>query len=74
MKMDFNLKFPHKIRKNVQPLGKLISGKREKTIPNVENFFKDYISKNSNIEVYIPTDFPESVYETIKKLRCRLIK
>jgi uncharacterized protein (UPF0218 family) len=47
MRMDYNLKFPRKIRKKVKPLGKLITGEREKTISQVENMFRELASKSS---------------------------
>ena len=39
-----------------QPLGKLISGSREETIPKIKKIINDFIRKNFNIEIYLVGD------------------
>ncbi len=55
--MDFNLNIPRNKRHEFsQPLGKLIAGKREKTLLEVEIFFKKLIKKTPNINFYLVGD------------------
>ncbi|TFG26632.1 MAG: DUF359 domain-containing protein [Promethearchaeota archaeon] len=55
--MDHNLGIPHKKRHEFsQPLGKLISGKREDTILEIESYFKELFKTNTNINFYLVGD------------------
>lgn len=55
--MDHNLSLPQNKRyKFSQPLGKLIAGKREDTLLEIETFFRDFINKYSNIKFYLVGD------------------
>ena len=55
--MDHNLSLPlNKRHKFSQPLGKLIAGKREDTLLEIENFFRDFVNKYSNINFYLVGD------------------
>ncbi len=66
--MPNNLKIPEKERhKFSQPLGKLISGTREQTIPQVEQLIKEYSKEHSLIRIYlvgdiVSKDFLENSY------------
>ena len=66
--MSNNLKIPEKERhKFSQPLGKLISGTREQTIPQVEQLIKEYSKEHSLIRIYlvgdiVSKDFLENSY------------
>jgi len=55
--MDHNLGIPQKKRHEFsQPLGKLISGKREDTILEIESYFKELFKTNKNINFYLVGD------------------
>jgi len=55
--MDNNLSIPNDKRyKFTQPLGKLIAGKREDTILEIEKYFKESIKKSQNIGFYLVGD------------------
>ena len=55
--MPNNLKIPEKERhKFSQPLGKLIAGTRKETIPQVENYIKQYSQKYNSIQIYLVGD------------------
>ena len=55
--MDNNLRIPHDKRHLfTEPLDILIAGKREETLVEVENIFKDYIKVNPSINFYIVGD------------------
>jgi len=55
--MDTNLKIPdNKRHEYSQPLGKLITGKREETIPEVENIIRKIVEKKSDINFYLVGD------------------
>ena len=55
--MNNGLKIPDKERhKFSQPLGKLIAGNREDTIPKVENYIKDFHKANININFFLVGD------------------
>jgi len=55
--MDHNLSLPqNKRHKFSQPLGKLIAGKREDTLLEIETFFKDFINRYSNTNFYLVGD------------------
>jgi len=55
--MASNLNVPKNKRSDFsQPLGKLIAGKREDTIQEVEVFFKNLVKKKPNINFYLVGD------------------
>ncbi|MFX0186602.1 MAG: DUF359 domain-containing protein [Candidatus Hodarchaeota archaeon] len=55
--MDYNLSLPqNKRHKFSQPLGKLIVGKREDTLLEIETFFKDFVNRYSNTHFYLVGD------------------
>ncbi|MFW9899314.1 MAG: DUF359 domain-containing protein [Candidatus Thorarchaeota archaeon] len=55
--MDHNLSLPqNKRHKFSQPLGKLIAGKREDTLLEIETFFKDFVNRYSNTNFYLVGD------------------
>jgi uncharacterized protein (UPF0218 family) len=55
--MNSNLNIPKNERhKFSQPLGKLIAGKREETISEIESLFKNLIQKYSEINIYLVGD------------------
>ncbi len=55
--MDDNLSLPENKRHEFsQPLGKLIAGKREDTILEIETYFKALVRKSSLINVYLVGD------------------
>ena len=55
--MPNNLKIPEKERhKFSQPLGRLISGRREKTIPQIEVLIKKFSQKYNRIHIYLVGD------------------
>jgi uncharacterized protein (UPF0218 family) len=66
--MSNNLKIPEDERhKFSQPLGKLISGSRQETIPQIEGIITQYIEKYNNIQIYlvgdiVSKDFLENSY------------
>ena len=66
--MPNNLKIPEKERhKFSQPLGKLISGTREQTIPQVEQLIREYSKEHNLIRIYlvgdiVSKDFLENSY------------
>ncbi len=66
--MPNNLKIPEKERhKFSQPLGRLISGAREKTIPQVEQIIREYSKNYKLIRIYlvgdiVSKDFLENSY------------
>ncbi|MFX1408255.1 MAG: DUF359 domain-containing protein [Promethearchaeota archaeon] len=68
--MNNGLKIPNKERhKFSQPLGKLIVGTREETIPKVENFIKKYYKANININFYLVGDIVSQDFLTNEFLR-----
>ncbi|TFG17340.1 MAG: DUF359 domain-containing protein [Promethearchaeota archaeon] len=55
--MPNNLKIPENERhKFSQPLGKLITGRREDTIPQIESKIKDFSQKYNHIHIYLVGD------------------
>ncbi|TFF86393.1 MAG: DUF359 domain-containing protein [Promethearchaeota archaeon] len=66
--MSKNLKIPKKDRhKFSQPLGRLISGAREETIPKIESIIKEFSQNYSRVQIYlvgdiVSKDFLENSY------------
>ena len=55
--MSKNLKIPEDERhKFSQPLGRLISGSRQETIPQIEGIIKQYVEEYNNIRIYLVGD------------------
>jgi uncharacterized protein (UPF0218 family) len=55
--MEYNLRIPHKHRHSfAEPLDLLIAGKREETVAQVENIFRDYEKLGLTLSFYIVGD------------------